>query len=125
MHSHPSEATAVPAISEQGSYHIAAGPQEIAHVVDLVKHALAIVGEVWRHDIGADALAIEEDAIAAESGHIEPGTADAFCDREHTPREMQPAPASGPGSPNRLSCRSATTLACCQLEIPSGAAIQC
>src|SRR5207302_8819967 len=45
---------------------------------------LAIVGEVWGHDIGADALPVEEDAIAAESCHIEPGTADAFCDREHT-----------------------------------------
>ena len=85
MHSHPREPAAVPTVSEERRDHIAAVPQEIAHVVDLVEHALAIVGEVWGHDIGAHALAIEEDSIAAESCHIEPGTADAFCDREHTP----------------------------------------
>src|SRR5436305_913863 len=84
MHPRPGEAAAIPAVSEQRSNDVAAASQQAAHVVDLVEHALAIVGEVWGHDIGADALGVEEDAIAAESGHIEPGTADAFCDREHT-----------------------------------------
>src|ERR1700722_20722801 len=72
MHPDPSHPAAIPAITEKSPNHIVAVNQQTGHVIGLIQHALTIVCKVWCQDIVSNPPTIQEDAIAAEGGHIEP-----------------------------------------------------
>ena len=73
MHPDPGQAATIPAVAQEGADYVLAVRQQVCDVVGLIQHAFAIIGEVRRQDTVPDALAVQENAVASESGHVESG----------------------------------------------------
>src|SRR5208282_372034 len=73
MHSHPGQGAAIPAVTQQRADYILAARQQTGHIVSLIQHAFAIVGEVGRQDIRSHAPPIQEHTVASERSDVESG----------------------------------------------------
>ena len=74
---------AIAAVAQQGGQGVLAGPQQTAHVVDLVADALVIIGPVGGHHVVADAAAVDPQLIEPQRGGIEPRLGDGPVGKRH------------------------------------------
>ncbi len=79
MRSGPSQGTAVPSVAQNGCDHVVAVYQEFSDIVSLVKDAFAIVSKFRRENAVSDAAAVQEDAVTAQRGHVQPRTLHVLC----------------------------------------------